>query len=207
MQFSKLEKENKFILFSVAAAFVLSFMLGGIARNPVAVILVRAIVSSALFGGIMLGAVLIVKRYLPDMAAERRGESRAPTVGDEEHLGRRVDYSIAEEEDISPAAGQYTSPSGDEEGGAGEEEEWEREPAGGPTFNEETDSEEELPSLERLFDEQERDLVPDLEEDEQPRSDARNKKNDYLYVRDAHFPNDPETIAKAVKKVMKQDEQ
>jgi hypothetical protein len=213
MEFSKLEKENKFILFSAAAAFALSFLLGVIARNPPAVALVRALVSSALFGGIMLGAVLVVKRYLPGVLETRVDRGTAPAGEPGEQLGSRVDYSVAEEGEPSPLHALRKAQEeregvpawdGDLEPGGGEGEEPEQ--GGGGAYGEDTGAgaEEGLPSLDRLFDEQERDLVPNVEEQEQRRPESR--KGDYLYVRDARFPNDPETIAKAIKKVMKQDE-
>lgn len=215
MEFSKLEKENKFILFSGAAAFALSFLLGVIARNPPAVALLRALVSSALFGGIMLGAVLVVKRYLPDVLETRVDHGAAPAGEPGEHLGSRVDYSVAEEGEPSPLHAlrraqeeRNDAPAwdGDLEPGDGEKEGPGQ--GGGGAYSEDTGSgagaEEDLPSLDRLFDEQERDLVPEAEEAEQRRPES--SKGDYLYVRDARFPNDPETIAKAIKKVMKQDE-
>jgi hypothetical protein len=102
MDFPKMEKQNKIILFIMGTTFILSFILGGLARNPVHIIMIRAFVSTALFGGIMLGARYVMKRYLHDVLAgeHRAGANSAGNA--EEYLGRSVDYSVAEESEGSP---------------------------------------------------------------------------------------------------------
>ncbi len=65
----------------------------------------------------------------------------------------------------------------------------------------------ELPSLDRLFDARDREIVPEIEPTVRSSSGGPDVVGDYLKVGDAHFPNEPETLAKAVKRVMKQDEQ
>jgi hypothetical protein len=188
-------------------AFLFSFALGGIARNPVGVILVRAIVSSALFGGMVVGSLLILKRYVPEItdaasgtrSSEKKQEA-APGPGtnrQEEHLGGQVDFSVTDQDESSESEDTGESSGEDEAVPSGQT-------SGVPEVE---DEEEGLPELENLFEEQERDMIPDeYEESESKSESATGVKGNLLHVRDARFPNDPEVMAKAVKKVLKQDE-
>jgi hypothetical protein len=68
------------------------------------------------------------------------------------------------------------------------------------------EADEELPSLDRLFEEHEQEAVPDIRPSSSVRREQRSVVGDSIKVGDAHIPYEPEALAKAVKKVMKQDD-
>jgi hypothetical protein len=65
---------------------------------------------------------------------------------------------------------------------------------------------EELPSLDQLYEEHEQESVPDIDTSEIISGDTSPAVGDYIEVGNARIPYDPEVLAKAVKKVMKEDE-
>lgn len=66
--------------------------------------------------------------------------------------------------------------------------------------------EDELPPIEELLNEEE-DIVPETEIEEEAISGQEKKINsDYIKIGDIKIPNEPEIIAKAIKKVMKENE-
>jgi hypothetical protein len=68
------------------------------------------------------------------------------------------------------------------------------------------ESNEELPSLDRLFDEHEQEAIPDIRPSSSVRKEKKSVVGDSIKVGDTRFPYEPEALAKAVKKVMKQDD-
>jgi hypothetical protein len=65
---------------------------------------------------------------------------------------------------------------------------------------------EELPSLDELYKEHEQESVPDIDTSEIISADTSLAVGDYIEVGNARIPYEPEVLAKAVKKVMKEDE-
>ena len=65
---------------------------------------------------------------------------------------------------------------------------------------------EDLPSLDKLYEEHEQVSVPDIGTSDIASSDKSKKVGNYIEVGDARIPFEPEILAKAVKKVMKEDE-
>jgi hypothetical protein len=65
---------------------------------------------------------------------------------------------------------------------------------------------EELPSLDKLYEEHEQVSVPDIGTSDIASSNKSKAVGDFIEVGDARIPFEPEVLAKAVKKVMKEDE-
>jgi hypothetical protein len=75
-----------------AAALVLSFLTGILARNPIGTVFVRAFLLAVLFGGLGIGLQFVVRRFL----AGPGGEAPAGTERAEE-AGSRIDIVLPEE--------------------------------------------------------------------------------------------------------------
>lgn len=99
-----------------AAALVLSFLTGILARNPLGTVILRAVLLAVLFAGMGIGLQLVVRRFLPglgDGKAPRDGQ--APRGGEADEAaasGSRVDIVLPEENPLVGAAG--ASPGGAE---------------------------------------------------------------------------------------------
>jgi hypothetical protein len=65
---------------------------------------------------------------------------------------------------------------------------------------------EDLPSLDKLYEEHEQVSVPDIGPSDIGSKDKSTAVGDYIEVGNARIPFEPEVLAKAVKKVMKEDE-
>lgn len=66
-------------------------------------------------------------------------------------------------------------------------------------------NEEELPPIEELLGEEE-DIPPEIQTEDETLSEGRGVKSDYIEVGNVRIPNEPELLAKAIEKVMKEDE-
>ena len=53
-----------------AAALVLSFLTGILARNPIGTVILRAVLLAVLFGGLGVGLQFVVKRFLPELGRD-----------------------------------------------------------------------------------------------------------------------------------------
>jgi hypothetical protein len=228
-----LSKDQKLCFYAVLIAFFLSFLLGLVSGKPAAMALVRAIISSILFGALLFAGLYLLRRYIPEWKTEGKEGDDAATVGVQEEagseaLGTRVDYRVADQggsggmlEQMAAASAENAAehPKGEQTSGGSpsperiqmkqrstnspeEGDELGTEQAG----DEDGASEGELPSLDSLFDDSEQDAVPDVESTIKLKADSNPSTSGFIKVGDATIPNEPEMLAKAVKKVMNQDE-
>ncbi|RKX95653.1 MAG: hypothetical protein DRP84_03555 [Spirochaetes bacterium] len=225
MNMEKYKREVKIALWAFGVGFIFSVVLGLIVRNPIAVALFRAFVASLVFGLVVFGIMYIVKKYVPeliDVVSEIKQTSRqnkTETVNEKEK-GSKVDYVVGEEisekseDNIKPEPASVSfngilSDEKDKIGTSGRDNTTELEsidenPKKGLS---EGEGEEELPPIEELLNEENEDIVPEVEIEEKEISDSGKKINsEYIKVGDVKIPNEPEIIAKAIQKVMKEDE-
>jgi len=197
-------KDTKRAFYSFLGAFFLSLLVGMITQNPFGIILMRAFISAILFGVLVYGGVWLLKHYIPEIepavvlaAAKDAGKIELETgldftvKGEDEEFGSKS-YRMPEE-----ASG--TAMDAVDGGGI----DVRKEPKGSPD-NEPASEKDSLPSLNGLFDEEEG-PVPDLEKEPQPKSSSR-VKGDEITLGKYRIPYEPEILAKAIKKVMSEDE-
>jgi hypothetical protein len=233
---SKITRDQKLTLYALLIAFILSFFVGIISGNPLGIVVMRAMISGILFGALVYGGVYILKRYIPEMeqiTVPETSQSEIPAVS--QSAGKVVDYTVSDEKarnELGELASEETAgeipredllqrPHGELEGKV----QFRKTPDGGVENTQEGMPVEEqqekgayvsskpeavpdsdLPSLDRLFDEHDKEIVPEFEPARRSSSGGPDVVGDTLKVGDAQFPNEPETLAKAVKRVMKQDE-
>jgi hypothetical protein len=250
------------LLFIVAGAFVLSLLIGLLSNKPFGIALGRAFLSSILFGAIIAGGVLLLRRFIPDLGSlvELNRKSGEPEAGEAE-VGRVVDYTVGEgipgglQDGEAYAAAASLSPEigdiggdhgelgllsaipepGDLSGVKGRASSYQRaplasagqskpgaqggvdhgvvasgvtggRPGAGPEGGEVID--EALPSLDTLFESDEEEAGPAEAGVLGERREERKRmggKGDYINIGDARIPNEPGVMAKAIKRVMKQD--
>lgn len=248
------------VLTIIGGAFVLSLFIGLVSKKPFGIALGRAFLSSLLFGAIIAGGVMLLRRFIPDLGSmvDQNRRSDEPEAGDAE-TGRLVDYTIGEgvsagapgglrdaeayagdgspfpeQGDIgadigelggfSPAAepGERGEPSlsdGRAQGSgraplasAGIAKHAERTGAGievrraGPEEGDAID--ETLPSLDTLFESEEEETGSFQAEGLEERREEGKRtggKGNYIKIGDARIPNEPGVMAKAIKRIMKQD--
>ena len=218
-------KDQKITLYAAPVAFTLSFLIGILSGNPISVVVVRALVSSLLFSALLFGGLYLLRRYIAEAAEGVAAKSAA--VQTEKVSG--VDYTISEHtgvpgtvEDMGfqqadESAEGESSKTGEESGFSRREPDASRlsDVPGESELDElnldasegEGDQgDDELPSLDRLFEEHEQEAIPDIKPSSSAGSKSRKVTGDRIKVGDASIPNEPELLAKAVKKVMKQDE-
>jgi len=150
---------------------------------------------------------------------EMRGE--VSTEGkDEDGVGTMVDYLVSDKRE------EKISPSGDHEKAFGEVKGLEKSsglesmtatPSGIAVEPEEEEARietlpgeegKELPPIEELLEEDEEDLLPSTDENvsrESPKSESK-MPGGYIKIGERKFPYDPEVFAKAIKKVLREDE-
>ncbi len=200
MESIKLDSRTQYIIFGTLGAFFLSIMVGLFSKNPFGIVFMRAVVSSLIFGLILFGASQLIQRFIPELLTLQKGEDKS-TV---KHKRTEVtgDFSIPGEERFKrfeksgeTAPDTAFSPAADIPG------EDLRFPEGGPV--EEQAEEDGLPSFENLIDEDE--MLPDEHFGEETERNSA-LKGDYINVGNMKFPNEPETLAKVVKRVMSQDQ-
>jgi hypothetical protein len=88
-----------------AAAFVMSFFVGLLSRNPFGTVLLRALALAVVFGAIGIGIMFVVKKYLPELAGgvERQASKPVP----ESHS---IDITLQEERPGGPGDGAGVEP-------------------------------------------------------------------------------------------------
>jgi hypothetical protein len=248
------------LIIIVGGAFALSLIIGLVSKKPFGIAVGRAFLSSLLFGAIVAGGVLLLRRFIPDLGSmiDPYRKNTEPEAGDAE-TGRVVDYTVGEGipgglQDADAYAGAYPesgSPSADQRdigaeigelgrvsplaelgergelsGTAGRSQGSGRAPltsAGlakpgertgtGPEAREAGPEEgdaidEALPSLDTLFESEEAETGPAGPATPEERREERKRtggKGDYINIGDARIPNEPGVLAKAIKRVMKQD--
>jgi hypothetical protein len=235
-------KDQKITLYAAVIAFFISLLIGFVSGNSGAVALMRAIISSILFGAVVYGGIYLIRRYIPDLQSEAGEPAPAEKTGEAgktvvEETGRVVDYTVSDAEtsnlqkpagsamdeaavrtaeEVSGGEGVGTVPA--EEGGglvAGMPAPESVSPVAeegleGLSMELSGDSGEEyeeLPSLDNLFEDSDRSKTSDIDRPEKFSESSQKNTGAYIEVGDARLPNEPEALAKAVKKVMKQDEQ
>jgi hypothetical protein len=202
MDYNKLPKDMKLAIYSFIIGFIISFLIGAITRNPAGIISFRAFVSGVLFGGLVYAGLYLLRRYIPELeivtVSQKTGnqkiseDAKSPALeyagGDESKVSQHV--KVEEPEDMMSV------------GESGKDVGEERTPIA-PETEEGTD-EEALPSLDRLFEEE--DTVPDVEIEKEVKKEDKRIVGDYINVGNVRIPNEPEVIARAIKKVMSADE-
>jgi hypothetical protein len=252
----KLRGPERVVLFIFGGAFVLSLFIGLASKKPFGIALGRAIAASILFGAIVAGGLLLLRRYIPDLGSMiNQDRQREEPEAEGAETGRVVDYTVGEgladgargaveyAEPGSPAGtrgeigadiGELDGlpPDADILGGRGPSAEVDRaegsgavppavarsakpsegkgsSPAARGAGSEEGDRiDEALPSLDALF-ESEADTAGSAEErpPEGERVEGKRTRGtgDVISIGQARIPNEPGVMAKAIKRIMKQD--
>ncbi len=222
--------DHKATMFSALGAFILSMLIGLISGNPAAVVFVRAIVSALLFSAVVFGGLYLLRRYIPEF--EDGSEEAADEITDVEGVPVPSSEGAAPslEEGIGSPLGGDTGPlppvtaaasSESQLGETGmsmEELQSLADVSDGSSLNGLEDITlgnagengngvvEDLPSLDKLYEEHEQVSVPDIGPSDVGSKAKSKAVGDYIEVGNARIPFEPEVLAKAVKKVMKQDE-
>ena len=206
--------ENRVSLYVIGGAFFLSVILGTIRGNPGGTVLMKAFLSALLFGFIFQGGVYVLRRYIPDLVSPRGQTEEKPSDEEQERsTGNVIDYRLGAEEEILPIDLQLDErwvqkersekTPGESEGG--EEVLAGKEPAPEGVEKESEDAVlGELPSLDHLFNEAE-EAPRESEEKREEERPGRSISSNYIQIGEAHIPNEPKALAKAVKKVMNED--
>ena len=204
-----LKPEYRMVCYASVTGFVLSLLFGFLVRNPAAVVLARALISAVIFGGLAYGGLYIISRYIPELVQGKveGGEENAVdvTISDSTPPESLFDSIAAE------TGGHLSSLPGSDDTGeqAGSEQPAILPSAMPPTPESEASgapSTEGLPSLESLFAREEEVSVPEDIERGVYEEKASNVSGGYIEIGKARIPYEPEVLAKAIKKVMKQDE-
>ena len=204
-------KDTKRAFYTFIGAFFLSMLVGLITQNPFGIILMRASISAILFGVLVYGGIWLLKYCIPEIESVPAAANVAGKIEQE----TRFDFAVKDEDEESggksyrapeQAAGSVMDAG---EGAVSSAKSSAKsvdvrgEPEGGPD-NEPASEKDALPSLDGLFEEEEG-PVPDLEAEPQPKSDSR-VQGDQITLGKYRIPYDPKTLAKAIKKVMSEDE-
>jgi hypothetical protein len=219
MEKLKLVNENKISVYVIGGAFFLSLIVGLISGNPAGIVLMRAFLSALLFGIIFQGGLYIIRRYIPELAKfpETSLESEEKIVPDESKktAGRIIDYEVGENEETLSYEGIIGETT--EEGSArpqiveGEGEivgSGEDLAAGDEEEAEETEdvSLSDLPSLDSILEDEEETSQEGVTDEYEAAKPLSSNYGEYIKIGDAQIPYEPKALAKAVKKVMKEDE-
>jgi hypothetical protein len=202
MKYKKFPKDIKLAVYSFIIGFFISFLIGAFTGNPLGIISLRAFVSAFLFGGLMYSGFYLLRRYIPELEIVTAKQKAADLEASED-----VDSGTAEHsaEDAKTISHHIRVEETDEikSGEEGERETGFNSAQVSPATEEET-AEEALPSLDRLFEDEDR--VPDTEIEQEVTKKDKRIIGDYINLGDVRIPNEPEVMAKAIKKVMSQDE-
>ncbi len=220
MDYRKLPKDVKLFVYAFIGAFFLSLLTGIIVKNPGGTVLLRAFLSALLFGGIVYGVMYVLKKYIPELKSYTGGTVEKPKEEGKElkvesHKGRLADYIITDEEQevVNPVEESLFKKDDEKKESTIKEVSGDKEMEL-PAIEEESKAEEEkesdvsggeLPSLDQLFEDEE-ESAPDIEVDRKGAKSDTKVSGDYIALRGVKIPYDPEAIAKAIKKVMKEDE-
>lgn len=91
-----------------AAALLLSFLTGMLARNPVGAVVFRAVFFAVVFCGLAIGLQFIVRRFLPELSGPAPSSPEERSPGSEDMRPRSaqvVDIVLPEENPLVAAAG------------------------------------------------------------------------------------------------------
>lgn len=213
-----LQSGNKISIYVVLGAFFLSLILGFFAKNPAGIVIMRAFVSALFFGVLFRGGIFILIKYIPDIEKLAGTEAEAVEKEKGEEIetltGSVVDYTVGGDESVSEEESGFETgdisesmPLNIEES---EDREAETSPAGEPgkpaALDEESEPLNDLPALDTLLGEDEEEIAVDDKPGGESSTTSTRNLGEYLNVGIAQIPNEPETIAKAIRKVMKQNE-
>jgi hypothetical protein len=215
-------------LFVVGGAFFLSVLIGILSNNPAGTIIARAFLSAIFFGALLTAGVFILRRYIPDigsMVSQTREQAETEErQGEYEEKGRVVDYTVEGEPfgDIDGGAGMASSSPPEDVQGQGRTaaaggSDRASEAKRGAGVEDAADLDAALPSLDSLFENddeekgagvkgalEEKGVVPEGAPLSKPWEEK--KSGDVIKIGDIRIPNEPEVLAKAIKKLMKQDQ-
>lgn len=208
----KLRDEYRITLYVVGGCFVLSMLIGFIRGNPGGIVLMRAFLSALLFGVIFQGGIIIIRKYIPELSGVNQGNGGEKSAEETaEEAGAVIDYRVGEEDNPDM---QVTSVGADDsdigQGVLGSVLKGEEEHPMSDEVSPDMESASipdgvelgELPALESLFEDEEKGAEENRETVNPQRSQIPIPA-DYIQIGDAHFPYEPKALAKAVKKVMK----
>jgi len=227
MNMNNYKKEIKVALWAFVFSFVFSIGIGLVVGNPFAISFIRAFISAVLFSVVIFGVMYIVKKYLPELSEISNSSDMSLKDGSKEEKvdlegkGTKIDYVVGADAE----SGKYKDINEDKKESEGEKksfkealsniknkdevtskEQIEKDGKLGDETLPDENNEEELPPIEELLNEEE-DTVPENEIEEKLISNSEKKiGGSYIKVGDVNIPNEPEIIAKAIKKVMKEDE-
>ena len=202
----RLTKDTSAVLYTVIGAFFIALIVGLVVKNPAGTVLARAFVSALLFGGLVYAGMWMLKRYIPEWEASvNRGgktegeagekESHAPATEADTNASNHVlpEQKQAEVKYPAAVATDDVHEAGTDTVTAEEAVETGADP--------ENDS---LPSLDGLFADEAQPL-PDYQPEPASKQEPR-QVGEKIALGNFRIPYEPETLAKAIKKVMSQDE-
>jgi len=225
----KIRGFERAVIFVVGGAFLLSLLIGILSKNPAGTVIARAFLSALFFGALLTAGVFVLRKYIPDIesmvSGTREQAETGERQGENEEKGRVVDYTVEGEPfgDIDGGADTASSsPPADVEGqgrtAAAGESDRTSEAKRGAGVEDTADLDDALPSLDSLFendDEEkgaggkgaldEKGFVPEGAPLSKPWEEKK-KSGDVIRIGNVRIPNEPEVLAKAIKKLMKQDQ-
>jgi len=82
-----------------AGAFLLSFLVGLVTRNPFGVVILRALLLTVIFAALGAGIRFVIRKYLPELAPGEAGraERGEPGQREVESRGTKIDITLPEE--------------------------------------------------------------------------------------------------------------
>jgi hypothetical protein len=221
-----LQGKNKVSAYAAGGAFAVSLILGFAVKNPVGIVLMRAFFSGLLFGTLVRVGLFILEKFIPEVLIHEEVQADSTQKAETENIeGDEAEQqkftSLAESEELILEDGELEEIDEDlnDEQVSLEKDVSEAEPGTittaveGDSKSEEDEELEEieeeafgdLPALDTLLEEDNEELTG--EEENVPKTPE--KKNvfdgDYIDVGNVQIPNEPETIAKAIRKVIKQE--
>lgn len=217
MDYNKLPGELRLSLYASIGAFLLALFMGFIAQNPAGIVFMRAFISAFMFGALIYGGVYILKRYIPDVDRLLMDTKKdEPQREDKGQTGGAFDYTISDNGKTLNLGDEKfnsrgTSPIKEEQAyvekahqiisAQSPKEEFEM----AEKFDK-SERGEEFPSLDNLFKEEEKEELSQYEPPRKESIESTKIKGNYIDLGKIRIPNEPEAIARAIKRVMKQDE-
>lgn len=99
------------------AALVVGLLLGLIAGNTIGVVLLRALLTSALVGGGVFGIGLLVKKFLPELSSGTVPSSDLSEMAEPSESGRKVDIVVSDDAEEDEAQSSQKMPRNTEDTG------------------------------------------------------------------------------------------
>jgi len=220
--------KNRVSAYAAGGAFAVSLILGFIVKNPAGIVLMRAFFSGVLFGTLIRGGIFVLERFIPEILNRQAIQAELDQKGETENMeteeaGKDTFVTVSDgesdlhdDEEIEEIGADLKSESeplekvisetalgnniaGDDASSSLEKGEELEE------IDEDEEAFSELPAIDSLF-EEEQEVDIDVEENtsKSPPQKA-SLAGDYIEVGNAQIPNEPETIAKAIRKVIKQE--